>query len=320
MKVTNRHLAYHPPWWLRHGHASTVVAGLFRQALSVPSLQRRKYITSDGDFLDLDLALKDGKKLVVLLHGLEGNSRRPYMAGMQRIFHDRGWDTLAMNFRGCSGAPNDRLRSYHSGETEDLREVIRWTMQLSEYKELAIVGFSLGGNVVLKYLAEESSAVDPRLSSAVVFSVPCDLEASSLRLEKGWSRQYAKRFLRTLVPKALEKASRFPECLDAQKFRQVDSLRAFDDLFTAPVHGFRDARDYWRQSSSLPLLYDIRVPTMMVQAWDDPFLGRSCFPQSEQYLRVETTRYGGHVGFPGADANGFYWSEHRALRFCEGRG
>ena len=311
---------YRPSWYFRNGHVSTVFAGVFRPPMTLPAVVRKRLETPDGDFLDLDVSSVGGSRLLVLLHGLEGHSRRPYMAGMQRLFQMNGWDTLALNFRGCSGEPNRLLRSYHSGETDDLRTVLQWVKDSDSYEQVSLIGFSLGGNVVLKFLAEEADKADPQLGPSAVFSVPCDLASSSARLDSGLSRWYGKRFLKTLIPKGLEKASRFPGTVDVGVLSRASSLRDFDDAFIAPVHGFKDAGDYYERSSSINLLDRIGVPVLMVQAEDDPFLTPSCFPKDTGAVLVQKAPFGGHVGFPGSDGRGFYWSENRALQFCEGRG
>lgn len=242
------------------------------------------------------------------------------MTGMQRHFQANGWDTLAINFRGCSGEPNRLLRSYHSGETDDLRAILHWVSGSAHYQQVSLIGFSLGGNVVLKFLAEEEGNADPALGPSAVFSVPCDLASSCARLNRGLSRWYGKRFLKTLISKGLQKASHFPGTIDETALSRASCLRGFDDAFTAPVHGFKDATDYYERSSSINLLDRVRVPVLLIQAEDDPFLTASCFPPDTGTVLVERVRHGGHVGFPGPDEHGFYWSEKRALQFCRGRG
>lgn len=320
MHLNKGGIEYRPSWYFRNGHVSTLYSGLFRPAFSVPGLVRSRFETSDGDFLDLDISRVGSNRLVVLLHGLEGNTRRPYMAGMQRLFLLNGWDTLALNFRGCSGEPNRLLRSYHSGETEDLREVLKWIVEAGIHRRIALIGFSLGGNVILKYLAEEAGKAVSHICCGAVFSVPCDLASSCAVLDRGISRYYGQRFLKTLIPKSLEKIRRFPGSLDEAALSRVSTLRDFDEVFTAPVHGFSNAEDYYERSSSVFLLNRIEVPILMVQAQDDPFLSSSCFPSKLGTVVLEKTTYGGHVGFPGADSQGFLWSEHRALEFCENIG
>lgn len=243
------------------------------------------------------------------------------MQYMIQCFQESGWDALAINFRGCSGEPNRKLRSYHSGETEDLRFVLNWVNSTQTYQNITLIGFSLGGNVVMKYLGESGNEIPHNLRAGIGFSVPCHLESSNAALSKGISRGYIWRFLGSLKPKALAKANQFPGLVDAVAIRKAKNLRAFDDAFTAPVHGFQDALDYWTRSSSLVFLKSIKIPVLMVQSRDDPFLGNACYPyeialQSE-FIELETPKYGGHVGFPHLLKDGYYWSERRALAFCQ---
>lgn len=304
----------------RNGHLSTAFAGLFRPAPNLDGLRQHRLELPDGDFLDLDLYGLPASRVVVVLHGLEGHSRRPYVAFMVRRFLEAGWGAVAMNFRGCSGPPNRMLRGYHSGETGDLTSVVRWLIDRYSPDALALVGFSLGGNVVMKYLGEAGKSLPGPVSAGVGFSVPCDLTAACEALDQGLSRMYVRRFLRTLIPKALEKAERFPGILDPEAIRRARSLEDYDNAVTAPVFGFRDARDYWRKASSLPVLADIRVPALVVNALDDPFLGPACYPTqihaTNPRFVLETPRYGGHVAFPRLTLRGHYWSEERALAFC----
>jgi predicted alpha/beta-fold hydrolase len=310
---------YKPHVIFRNGHISTIYAGLIRPNAIVEGGQRIRLQTPDEDFLDLDFYTTESTRLVVLLHGLEGSSTRPYIQHMVNRFRREGWDALAMNFRGCSGQPNNQLRTYHSGETGDLSLVLDWVGNHKNYKDISIIGFSLGGNVLMKYLGECGKNTPVNLRAGVGFSVPCDLESSNAALGRGISKGYALRFLRTLKPKALAKNERFPGKLDREAIAQADSLEAFDNAFTAPVHGFNDAKDYWSRSSCLPYLERICIPALLVQAKDDPFLSPLCFPneliKDLPFLILDAPHHGGHVGFPNL-RKGFYWSEERAFGFC----
>jgi uncharacterized protein len=307
---------YQPPAGFRNPHIQTIWAGKLRR-VDRPAYDRERIPTSDGDFLDLDYVRTGASQAAVISHGLEGSSDRPYVRGMARALASRGWDVVAWNLRGCSGEPNRLARSYHSGDTADLHTVILHL--LPSYDRLALIGFSLGGNLTLKYLGE--AARDPRLAAAATFSVPVDLASSSEALARRANAHYMVYFMRSLRAKVLEKAERFPGQVDAARLSGVRTFRAFDEEFTAPIHGFAGAEDYWARASSLPFLAHIRVPTLLVNADDDPFLPPPCYPRKEAAasgaFHLETPRYGGHVGFVDRNASGEYWSERRAGDFLE---
>lgn len=313
------HSTYHPPLPFRQGHINTVFAALGRRLPAMPYI-RERWDTPDGDFLDVDWAAQGNSRRVLLaLHGMEGDTSRPYVRGILRAFAMHGWDALSFNFRGCSGESNRLPRAYHMGETGDLDFVLHELLQRHDYDEVALVGFSLGGNVLLKYLGEQGRALHPAVKKAVAFSVPCHIPSSERAIARPINRPYVWRFLRTLNPKMQRKAALFPGLINAAP-PLPRSLREFDERFTAPLHGFAGAEDYWQRSSSLPWIEKITVPTLLVNAQDDSFLSPQCFPRDlaerlpDFYL--ETPRYGGHVGFVSRDAEQLYWSERRALEFC----
>ena len=314
--------SYRPPPGMSNGHLQTILPSLLRRVTGVV-YQRERIETADGDFIDLDWSRCGSRRLVVLCHGLEGSSEAPYMRGMARAFNRAGWDAVAYNYRGCSGEINRRLRAYHSGATDDLAAVHRHIAGRQAYRSIGWVGFSLGGNLVLKYLGENGRTLADDSHWAAAVSVPCDLQAGARRLERAANQIYNWRFLRTLKAKALWKARRYPGRIDRQRLAAVRSLKAFDDLFTAPVHGFRDAEDYWRRCSALGFLSRIRVPTLVINALNDPFLGHTCFPYSEArrnpLLFLETPASGGHVGFLPRAGNDLFWHEARIVRFARTR-
>lgn len=309
--------AYIPPLLFRSGHLQTIFPTTARRVAGV-SYARERVMTPDGDFLDLDWAGAPSARVAILVHGLEGCSRSKYILGMARAFTRAGWEVAAMNMRGCSGEPNKLLRSYHSGATDDLECAVRHALtSRAGCTSLALVGFSLGGNVLLKFLGEQSGSIDPRIKGAAAFSVPCDLESCALELAKARNAIYMRRFLQLLRAKISSKKSLFPEKIDMSGYGRIRSFREFDDRFTAPLHGFRDAKEYWRLCSSRQFLERIRRPTLLVNALDDPFLGEQCYPRQEaarsEYLYLETPRHGGHAGF--VELSGSYWSERRAVAF-----
>lgn len=306
---------YRPPLWLRSGHLQSVWPTLFRQ-VAVTDAEPEVITTADDDRLHLDWYRQGSDRLVVLSHGLEGHSRRSYILGLARAFLRAGWDVLAWNFRSCGGVMNDQPRFYHSGATEDLARVVEHGLG-QDYRNLYLSGFSMGGNLTLLYLAQQGERVDSRIRGATAFSVPCDLAGSARVLARPSRSIYMRRFLRDLGAKMTEKARLFPELIDASGFDSIRNFQQFDDRYTAPLHGFRDAEDYWAQCSSLPRLKDIRVPALMVNAADDPFLSRNCFPESRsllgQHVIMEAPKWGGHVGFVELSRDGYYWSERRAV-------
>jgi predicted alpha/beta-fold hydrolase len=310
-------MSYSPSWWLRSGHFQSIYPSLFRK-LDDQFFVRERIETPDNDFLDLDWACSDHKRLVILTHGLEGHSRRPYMLGMATAAAKHGWDALAWNFRSCSGEPNRRLSSYHSGATDDLETVINYAKKKS-YKEIALVGFSIGGNKTLKYLGMKGDALSPKILGSVVFSVPCDLTSGSKQLALRKNAIYMKNFLSSLKQKLKDKQNLYPNEIDLKNFSKIKNFYDFDSQFTAPMNGFESAEEYWTQSSSKQYLEYIKVPTLMVSAKNDPFLTPECFPyelvEKNAKLTLETPEFGGHVGFMTINKNKHYWSEQRAMDY-----
>ena len=309
---------YQVPLLFRSGHFQTVYATLCRKGPDV-DYRRERIDTPDGDFLDLDWSWKDSRRLVVISHGLEGHSRRAYVRGMVRAANRRQMDALAWNFRGCGGTPNRLLRMYHNGAIDDLHQVVCHAAATGRYDGIFLVGFSMGGNLTLLYLGKQSAEVPCQVRGAVTFSVPCDLTDAARELDKKANALYMKRFLRMLHQKIKAKQHFFPEMLDDTGYHRIRTFRAFDDRYTAPIHGFADAGDYWRKCSCRPWLGSIRLPALIVNALDDPFLAGGCYPRREcrrnPSLTLETPRHGGHVGFVAFNGDGSYWSEQRAIRF-----
>lgn len=283
--------------------------------------EREVLATPDDDELHLDWYRQGNDRLAIVSHGLEGHSQRPYVLGLARALLREGWDVLAWNFRSCGGVMNRQPRFYHSGATGDLELVVNRALA-DRYQALFLSGFSMGGNLTLLYLAEQGERVDSRICGAVGYSVPCDLAGSADMLALPSRKIYMQRFLRDLKVKMEKKAERFPDLIDVSGFDDIQRFHEFDDRYTAPLHGFESAREYWARCSALGRLRDIRVPALMVNASDDPFLSPACFPESRrqlgQYVRLEAPRWGGHVGFVEHARDGFYWSERRALAFVQG--
>ncbi len=323
---------YIAPRGFRGAHASTILPGVFRRVGGL-AYERERIDTDDGDFLDLDWAqqTEPADRLVIISHGLEGGSNRPYVRGMARAFVRNGWDALAWNYRSCSGEMNRNLRFYHSGATEDLERILRHVLRETKagrnspfprrYSEVALVGFSLGGNLTLKYVGERGAKIRKIIRCAAALSTPCDLAACSVRLAQPENRIYMLRFLVDLRRKIEAKAVQFPDQVDAGPIRTMKTFQEFDDVYTAPIHGFRDARHYWASQSSINFIETVRIPTLLINAKNDPFLAPECFPaelaQKHRYFHFESPEHGGHVGFTRIARDGYFWSELRVLGFVE---
>ncbi len=309
-------------WWVPGPHLQTLWQPLFRREPR-PPVERESLRTPDGDFIDLDWLGPDDQPIVVLLHGLSGSSRSPYIRGLQHRMAGLGWRTLAMNFRGCGGRPNLTWRSYHSGETRDFDWVIKSLRGRYPDQPVTAVGFSLGGNVLLKWLGEQGARAD--LKAAVAVSVPLRLDLCAKRLNRGLSRLYRDRLLHELKGYVADKCQHLQSLgRDEEARRLVDlgdlspirTFREYDDRVVARLYGFRDAEDYYDQSSSRQFLNRIRRPTLLIQAHDDPFMTPEALPAASELspcVQLEVTRTGGHVGFVSGRRpwRPDYWLERR---------
>jgi uncharacterized protein len=313
---------YKAPTLLFNAHLETIYPALFRK-VKAPNYLRERIETSDNDFLDLDWLAIDSSRLVIISHGLEGNTSRAYVRGMAHACYKAGYDALTWNFRGCSEEINRQLRFYHSGATDDLETVIRHAITKKDYQHISLVGFSLGGNLTLKYLGERGNSVLPSIKSAVTFSVPMDLRTGCLKISTRSNWLYVQRFLSSLKTKVKVK-SNVMAGLNTVGIDKINSLLEFDNRYTAPIHGFRDALHYYAECSSINYVQKIKIPTLIVNAKNDPFLSKECYP-SEQLknhpqVKLEIPEQGGHVGFSMFRQNGLYWSELRTLEFLQSHG
>jgi uncharacterized protein len=293
---------------------------LFRRRRRI-DLRRERLELPDGDFLDLAWTTGADGPIVLVLHGLEGSSRSGYAGGMLRALHAHGWRALVMHFRGCSGEPNRLPRSYHSGETGDLAHVVEVLRASYPDTPIAAVGYSLGGNVLLKWLGE-TGAGNP-LAAAVAVSVPFELHKAAWRLSRGLSRVYQWKLLRSLRRRTAAKFSRMPCPVPLGDLRLLTSFRAFDDRITGPLHGFRNADDYYARSSSRQYLPGIRVPTFILHALDDPFMTPDAVPSACELSPttcLELSLHGGHVGFVSGPLpwKAEYWLERRIPELLAG--
>ena len=311
---------YQPPFYLFNGHLQTIVPSLWRTVPGV-AYQRERLELPDGDFLNLDWSrlpeMRPTDSLAIVSHGLEGDASRPYVMGMVRALNRAGLDGLAWNYRSCGGEMNRLLRSYHLGDTQDLDLVLRHALATGRYQRVYLVGFSAGGNVTLKYLGENSTRVPAEVQRAAVFSVPTDLRASSLHISRLQNQVYLRRFLKSLRLKVRAKAELLPGQIDLAGIEELRDFQEFDNRYTAPMHGFDSAEAYYQYASSGQYLSGIRVPTLLVNAQNDPFLPASCYPRevaaSSPFVFLETPTEGGHVVF--AESSGEYYSERRAVEF-----
>lgn len=310
--------SYNPSYFFKNGHVATIYSGLFRKVEGVQQI-RERIVLPDGDFLDLDWSFsrKQSDKVVILLHGLEGNAQRPYILGSAKHFNSKGLDCCAVNFRGCSGETNHLFRSYHSGATEDLEAVVQYILSDKKYRAIYLKGFSLGGNLALKYLGERT--VVKEIKGAIGVSVPCDLHDSLQQLLKPKNLLYSIRFKKHLIAKLKAKKELFPELLTTRDIEKIKNLKDFDDVYTSRAHGFIDAMDYYKKSSSKQFLKRINTPTLIINALNDSFLGAKCYPSKEAeknlQLFLDFPKYGGHVGFP--DVQNLSYSEKIGYKFLK---
>lgn len=310
---------YKPSYPFTKTHFNTVFRTFFSQIKI--NYNRERLELSDGDFMDLDVTSVKSDTAIIALHGLEGSSESTYILALSKVLNKTDIDVIAVNLRGCSGEYNRVLESYHSGKTEDLDAVVNHITKNYSYKNIILVGYSLGGNITLKYLGEQGENIHPKIKCAIAVSVPCDLTGSSNALLQKSNMAYMSRFLKSLKEKAIHKNKQFPDAnLDIGGLLTSKNFKEFDNLFTAPVNGFKDAQDYWTNNSSKPFLNAIKIPTLMISALDDSFLSEECFPfeiaKDHKTLQLETPKNGGHVGFNSTfyGKNG-HWLEKRIFQF-----
>ena len=309
-------------WILKNPHLNTILPHVLRNVTGT-DYQRIRIDTSDGDFLDLDFSSVGSQRLIVLLHGLEGSSNGIYIRGLVRASNLAGYDTVSVNFRGCSGEPNSLFRSYHSGETGDLDQAITFITKGYSYNEVFIVGFSLGGNVALKWAGQVGNVCPHGVKGVVGVSVPCDLKGAAIKMNLPSNKIYLNRFLIRLKAKTRQKIEGFEKCpFGYSDLERVKTFHDFDNLYTAPAHGFENADHYYTASSSKNYLSKIRIPSLIINAVDDPFLSEGCYPleiiEKTHTVKMLTPRFGGHVGFlDRLPIPRVMWHEHQILGFFE---
>lgn len=312
--------SYRAPWWLPGRHLQTIYGALALRR-KAPRYRRARWELPDGDFIDLDHL--DGPAeapLVVLFHGLEGTSQSHYATALMHALAARGWRGVIPHFRGCSGAPNRLARAYHSGDADEIDHILG-QIAAGESVPPFVAGVSLGGNALLKWLGREGADAATRVRAAAAVCPPLDLVAAGGALRRGFNRLYTREFLRTLKPKALAKLERFPGLFDRAAMQAAHDFDAFDDLYTAPAHGYRGVLDYWTRASSKPDLVHIAVPTLILSARNDPFLPASHLPGTGDVsasVTLEQPDAGGHVGFvAGAFPGHLDWLPARLIAFFE---
>lgn len=310
--------------FLHNGHFQTIYPYFFRKVKASP-YKRIRIQTPDHDFLDLDLTQNGSSHLVILSHGLEGSSDAKYIRGITNHFYqNKSCDVLAWNYRGCSGELNHSERFYHASAIEDLETVIHYVQKNYSYKSISLIGFSLGGNLTAFYLGSKGKSLPSEIQSSVLISTPFSLHESIQKIKSSsLAPLYSETFLKTMRQKVLEKQKKgLLKHLDTQYIKSLTCFTKFDEYVTAPLHGFKSAQDYYQKSSSIKLLDNIQVPTLIVQAKDDPFMPHSCFPikqaKRNKNLFLEVPETGGHLGFMTVKNQSFdFWFEKRACEFLE---
>jgi predicted alpha/beta-fold hydrolase len=311
---------YLAPGWLPGGHLQSIYPALLPRATH--AYRRQRIDTPDGDFVDFDWlsgTADPAAPLVVLFHGLEGSRASHYSAALMRRVRSLGWRGVVPHFRGCSGEPNRLPRAYHSGDYAEVGWMLGRIREHAPAVPLYVVGVSLGGSALLNWLGREPRRAAAQVTAAAAVSAPLDLNAAGIAIEQGFSRVYSKMFQRTLVPKALAMAQRFPGMLDPAIIRGVDSMHAFDGAVTAPLHGFANTVDYWTRASSKPWLKHVVVPTLVLNARNDPFIPAASLPGPADVgsgVVLEQPADGGHAGFPAAPFPGnLDWLPTRLIQF-----
>jgi hypothetical protein len=310
--------SYKPPYLFKNTHINTMYKTLF-YAGNI-KYKRERITTPDNDFLDLDFSTNNAKTLVIAMHGLEGSSKSKYIISAVNHLNNSSIDCVAVNFRGCSGEDNNHIYSYNSGKTDDVTTIINHILNNYNYKNIVLLGYSMGGNITLKYLGE-TAQIPHQIKGGIAISTPCDLEGSSNTLSNWNNAIYLKRFMLSLKKKTLKKLEKFPDSkLDKEAIATAKTFSDFDNAVTAPLFGFKNASDYWTQCSSKQFLKEIKLPTLLINALDDTFLSESCHPFNEasinNNLTFEASKYGGHVGFNTSFfCKDLFWSENRILDY-----
>ena len=308
------------PFFQVNGQLQTILPALFRKT-GTPNYERERLTLSDNDFVDLDWIKNGNNRLVILSHGLEGNSDRAYIKGMANWLESNNCDVLAWNCRSCSGTMNLAPRLYHHGEVGDIGEVINHAIKQYEYDAIWLVGFSMGANISLNYLGKNGTNIPEQVKGAVVCSAPLDLKNGMEQLHTSEGAFYRKRFFKQLAIKLKAKEKQFPGIVDISRLDTINHWAEFDRHFSAPLHGFKDENDFYANASPVNFMHDIARPSLIVNAWNDPLLGKDCYPiklvEGLKNVWLEIPKNGGHVGFSERGKR-VSWFERRVLSFIEG--
>jgi predicted alpha/beta-fold hydrolase len=312
---------FSPTLPFRNGHFNTMYRPLFMK--DTCQYLRKRITTWDHDFFDLDFSLVGSKTLVLLIHGLEGSSESKYITATANHLNNKGLDAVCFNLRGCSGEDNLLLGTYHSGKTEDVDFVVTHLENNYDYENIVIIGFSLGGNLTLKYLGENAENLSSKIKGGIAVSVPVDIASAEKEMDKLKNKLYMEIFFKTMKNKVLEKAHKFPEYnLDKDKLFKATKFKHLEYLYTVPVFGFKNPEDYWKKASSKPYILKINRPSLLINAKDDTFLSKECYPFEEakksEFFHLEIPNYGGHVGFMSSfKPSENRWLENRILTFIK---
>lgn len=314
---------YESPFWLPNGHCQTLYAALCSPKAPL-YFRRERWNTPDGDFIDLDWTtpeLRAPRPLLVLFHGLEGSSESRYARALMQAAIAQQWQGVVVHFRGCSGEENRQPRAYHAGDSVELDWILQRLHAQQAGAPLYAVGVSLGGNALLKWLGEQGRRAATYMSAAAAISAPFDLAAAGDYLAQGFNQRYTQHFLRSMKRKAILKLARYPHLFDRERMLKAQNLRQFDDTVTAPLHGFSSVDDYWSRASSKPYLAHIAIPTLLLNARNDPFLPQSALPTAGEMSASVTAVFsetGGHVGFvSGAPLANWSWLTQTVVQFLQ---
>ena len=317
MPIVNKSTYPGAPRRLFNGHMQTIIPSMQDKEGRLP-YERQRFTLSDGDFVDMDWLKAGYPKVAVLIHGLEGGSQRKYLRKMASHLHEKGWDILAWNARSCSGEMNTAFRLYEHGEIGDLTEVIYDVAAKNSYEQMIFVGFSMGGSIVINYLSRMADSLPKVVTHGVAISTPCNLGECADQLDKWDNFLYRNKFKRKLYKKIKYKAAQFPGRIDVSKLSEVKRWRDFDEFFSAPVNGYEDADDFYKKASAGNHVAGVKIPTLLINAKNDPFLTPSCSPfliaENHPNFYLEVTKNGGHVGFPDMDEKSF-WLGQRVEEF-----
>lgn len=307
------------PLYAYNKHLATIIPSVFRKVEGI-YYTRKRITLSDSDFLDIDGLYNNNNRVVVLSHGLEGSADKQYIKGAAKLFSENGWDVVAWNCRSCGGEMNEALRMYHHGDVHDIGEVVDWIKSLNIYQTIGFIGFSMGGVINSKYLATKSGEVDSAIAFNVAISAPCDLEACALALDERKNKVYKSKFLNSLKTKLIQKEAQFPGSIDVDRLRSIKIWSEFDEHFSAKMNGFNNRKEFYRQATLLNFLSDIKVPTLILNSFNDPIIPATSNPvelaKTSKIVNLESPKYGGHCGYT-IKGEYYTYAEKRSLEFAD---